>query len=179
MPGLKRRLRLETATLLAPTEFEKNVTCLFKRGKVNATNVASLASSSTEAKVSFQRLGAGKCARNASRSLLRALRKNTKLPPVCVTETTFWDSKTLKKVKGKLAQLAPHEVLDNLVDAGDEDRWTSCGAGQDGYAEALREWTSRLGVSKKGPPYSCSRPLGRQCAVHNARFALSPHVLRP
>ena len=143
-----------------------NMTRLYARGKLTASEVgasAAAAASSSQSGPSstmVQRLAraapssvAKKKARasttNSARNVKRTIAAHcTKvLSEPYMVSTPMWDRMRDRQVRRQVAFLPPHEVLDNMVEEGEEDQWSSLAeAGQSGYQMQLEQWASRVAV---------------------------------
>ena len=94
--------------------------------------------------------------RTVSRGLLRNAVRSCELPPVYSIDVPLWDIAADCKTVGRVHMLMPHEVLNCVVAAGEEQSWCSFDNRQAGFADDLSDWGRRLGVDVHGQqPFCC------------------------
>ena len=84
--------------------------------------------------------------RNCSRGVLRALKKETLLPPPLLVGIPLWHQGKNQQVVEPVAFQPIHEVLDALVVPGQEGDWLSCNSAQEDFQRRVKDWGKRVSV---------------------------------
>ena len=119
--------------------------------------------------------------RHASRDVGSAVKKTATrtLGPVYHADLKMWDIKADKQCTRKVSFLPIHETMNEVIQPGDEGRWTSFDDSQKGFEEDLKSWATRLAVDLSAFAWLCiglwgdSAPYSHKDSV----FLLLWHVL--
>ena len=66
-----------------------------------------------------------------------------------IAEVWVWGDTANKKKLDKMAFMPVHEVLEVVVEPGQEATWATCGADQKGFEHDLRRWGDRVGMDTR------------------------------